>query len=241
MADDSALREQLATCTRILAMEGLIGMFGHVSAYDPASGRVLLCPGAGSDKATVQAADLFVLDREGRVLEGEGHVPIEWPIHTTLHAARADALAVAHVHAPFATLFSIARRPFHAVTFHASMFRDGVPLYSEAQLIKTPAKGNALVDVLGDRRAVLLRDHGLVVVARDLPEVLYATLVFEDNARKIMEAATLGELDPLTARECEEFETDAEMRRRVPLMWRYFARLEARWDRQPGSGRVGLS
>ncbi len=241
MADDSALREQLATCTRILAMEGLIGMFGHVSAYDPASGRVLLCPGAGSDKATVQADDLFVLDRDGKVLEGQGHVPIEWPIHTTLHAARADALAVAHLHAPYSTLFSIAQRPFRAVTFHASMFRDGVPLYSEAQLIMTPTKGQALLRVIGDKRAALLRNHGLVVVGRDLPEVLYATLVFEDNARKIVEAAALGEVGHLSARECAEFETDEQMRARVPLMWRYFTTLEGRWDRQPGSGRVGLS
>jgi L-fuculose-phosphate aldolase len=241
MADDSAIREQLATCTRILAMEGLIGMFGHVSAYQPASGRVFICPGAGSDKATVRAEDLFVLDRDGQVLEGEGHVPIEWPIHTALHAARNDALAVAHLHAPFATLFSITQRPFRAVTFHASMFRDGVPLYSEAQLIKTPAKGQALVRVIGDKRAALLRNHGLVVAARDLPEVLYTTLVFEDNARKMVEAATLGEVGHLTRQECEDFETDDEMRARVPLMWRYFALLEARWDRQPGSGRVGLS
>ena len=117
----------------------------------------------------------------GSVLEGEGHVPIEWPIHTTLHAARADALAVAHLHAPFATLFSIARRPFHAVTFHASMFRDGVPLYSEAQLIKTPAKGNALVDVLAsasdaDLESLDLVKGTMVLVDHDRSESIYAAM-----------------------------------------------------------------
>ena len=77
MATESELREQLATCTRILAMGGLLGMFGHISAYLPESRRLLICPGAGSDKATVQPADLLLLDLEGQVLDGSAQIPIE--------------------------------------------------------------------------------------------------------------------------------------------------------------------
>ena len=54
---------------------------------------------------------------------------MEWPIHTAIHGARADALAVAHLHTPYATLFAIAKREFHPVTLQGAVFAEGVPLY----------------------------------------------------------------------------------------------------------------
>lgn len=117
----------IRTCKVISALQGLLGLFGHVSAYSSERQRVFICPGAGSDKATTTPANVHVLDLEGRLLDGQGHVAIEWPIHTTLHAARPDALAVAHLHAPYATLFAIARREFRPVTLHGSLFGEGVP------------------------------------------------------------------------------------------------------------------
>jgi ribulose-5-phosphate 4-epimerase/fuculose-1-phosphate aldolase len=55
MASESELREQLATCARIFAMQGLLGLHGHVSVYQPEAKRVLITPGAGSDKANLCA------------------------------------------------------------------------------------------------------------------------------------------------------------------------------------------
>jgi ribulose-5-phosphate 4-epimerase/fuculose-1-phosphate aldolase len=241
MASETALREQLATCTRILAMEGLLGMFGHISAYLPERQRVLICPGAGSDKATVQPDDLLVLDLEGRVLEGTSHVPIEWPIHTALHAARADALAVAHLHAHYTTLFAIARREFRPVTLQATLFGDGLPLWTEPSLITTPDHGRRLAALIGARRGALLRGHGAALAARSIEEMLYASLILEDNCRKAVETAALGELGCFDPEECRGFATEEGIRGRAQRMWAYFTRLEARWDRQPGTGAGPLA
>lgn len=76
----------------------------------------------------------------------------------------------------------------------------------------------------------------MVVVGRDIPEVLYAALILEDNARKAVQAATLGELEPLTPEESRAFDTPEGVRFRSRLAWDYFARLETRWDRQPATG-----
>ena len=166
MDTDTILREKLATCTRIVAMQGLIGVFGHVSVFDPDRRRVFLSPGMGSDRSTTRAQDIFVLDRSGKILEpGEGDVPVEWPIHTALHAAHSNAVAVAHLHSPYATLFTIADRPFQPVTLQGALFAEGVPLYREANLVKTPAQGRELVEVMNGRRAVLMRGHGAVLAA----------------------------------------------------------------------------
>lgn len=241
MTTEAILREKLATCTRIFAMQGLLGLFGHVSVYMPESKRVLISPGMAGDKATTRAADLLALDLDGNVLEGEGQLPIEWPIHTALHRARPDALAVAHLHAHHATLFAIAKREFRPVTLQGSLFGDGVPLYTEAKLIKTPALGQQLLEVIGNKRAALLRGHGIVVASRDLEEVLFASLILEDDSRKAMQAATLGELGFISPEECRAFEADVDLQRRAHRAWNYFARLEARWDRQPATGAGPLA
>ena len=65
MATNCEAGEKLATCVRILAMRGLIGLFGHISIYEPEVGRILISPGKGSDKAAMHCSDLAVLDPLG--------------------------------------------------------------------------------------------------------------------------------------------------------------------------------
>jgi ribulose-5-phosphate 4-epimerase/fuculose-1-phosphate aldolase len=241
MAADTMLREKLATCTRIFVMQGLIGVFGHVSVYDPGSKRVFLSPGMGSDRSTTRAEDNFVLDSSGKILEsGDGEVPVEWPIHTSLHGARSDALAVVHLHSPYATLFAIADRPFLPVTLQGALFAEGVPLYREANLVKTPAQGAGLVAVMRDKRAALMRGHGAVVTGRDLEEALFCALVLEDDACKTMQAATLGNVGTISLDECRAFDAETGLQRRSHRVWSYLAGLEARWDRQMGTSKISL-
>ena len=186
MTSETDLREQLATCTRIFAMQGMIGVFGHVSVYQPETKTVFITPGMGSDKGSLRAGGHGADRSRRQAARGKEGPPVEWPIHTALHGARADALAVAHLHTPYATLFAIAKREFQPVTLQGAIFNDGVPLYPEAQLITNPERGDALLKVIGDKRAVLLRGHGIVVAGQNLQEVLYTALVLEDDAKKIM-------------------------------------------------------
>jgi L-ribulose-5-phosphate 4-epimerase len=240
MSVETDLREQLAACTRIFAMQGMIGVFGHVSVFDPETKRVFITPGMGSDKASLRAEHMVVTDLDGKPLEGKEGPPVEWPIHTTLHAARSDALAIAHLHTPYATVFAIANREFRPVTLQAAIFADGVPLYPEAQLITSVERGRNLLKVMGDKRVVLLRGHGIVVAGKNLQEVLYASLVLEDDTKKSIQAATLGEVGTISPEECRAFGAEIALERRAQRAWTYFTALEARWDRQPGTGRSEL-
>lgn len=241
MVAERALREKLATCTRIFSMQGLLGLFGHVSIYQPERKRVLISPGMGADKATLSPDQISVIDLEGKTLAGEGPPPIEWPIHTALHGARPDALAVAHLHPPYATLFAVAKREYRPVTLQAALFGSGVPVYREAHLIKTPERGQALVKTMRDKRAVLLRGHGTVVVGRDIEEALFASLILEDDTRKAVQAAALGEWDYFTPEECRQFDAEIDLERRAHRAWSYLVKLESRWDRQPATGSAPLA
>lgn len=240
MAAEAELKEQLATCARIFAMQGLLGLHGHVSVYQPESKRMLITPGAGSDKANLRAEHMVAADLDGRPADGKGRPPLEWPIHTALHAARPDALAIAHLHPPYATLFSIAKREYRPVTMHSGIFGKGVPLYPEPHLITTRERGEKLRRAIGDRRAAFQRAHGVTVVARNLAELLHTTLALENDALKTLEAQSLGEVATLGADEMAALEQEITMEMVAPRTWSYFSTLEARWDRQPGSGRSAL-
>ena len=240
MTSENDLKEQLATCARIFAMQGLLGLHGHVSVYQPQTKRVLITPGAGSDKANLRAEHMVVADLDGKPLDGTGRPPLEWPIHMALHAARADALAVAHLHPPHATLFAIAKREYKPITVHSSIFADGVPLYPETHLIETPERGAKLLKVIGDKRATFMRAHGITVVGRNLPELLHATLALENDALKTLQAATLGEVGTLSAEECRIVNQEIRLDNIAQRTWTYFSTLEARWDRQPASGKSEL-
>jgi ribulose-5-phosphate 4-epimerase/fuculose-1-phosphate aldolase len=120
---DVEIRDKVAKCTRILTMQGLLGLVGHISIYQAETGRVFISPGFGHDKATTQPKDVLVCDLEGRVLEGSARLSLEWPIHTTLHAARSDAGSVFHLHSPYATAYAIADREFRPVTLQGTNLR----------------------------------------------------------------------------------------------------------------------
>jgi ribulose-5-phosphate 4-epimerase/fuculose-1-phosphate aldolase len=241
MSTEAELRDQLATLTRIFAMRGLLGLHGHVSTYDPATGRMYMCPGMGSDKAMTRPEDLFVFDLQGKILEGEGRrIPLEWPIHSTLHAARPDVLAIAHLHSPYATAFAVTNREFRPVLLSGGLFADGVPIYPEQRLITTLELGQQVTELIAKGRAALLRSHGTVEAAGDLKELLYSSVLMEESARMAVEAAALGELDYLPRTDTTAIALDRLVGDRTQVVWDYFARLEARWDRQPPVGSSPL-
>jgi ribulose-5-phosphate 4-epimerase/fuculose-1-phosphate aldolase len=239
MASESELREQLATCARILAMQGLLGLHGHISVYQPETKRMLISPGAGSDKANLRAGDMVLAGLDGNAVGGR-RPPLEWPIHTAIHAARADALAIAHLHPPYATLFSISKRDYRPITMHSGLFGKGIATYGEAHLITSVERGETLKQVIGDKRAAFQRGHGITVVARDVPELLHTTLALENDALKTLQAAALGEVGTLSAEEVAVLEQEITLDMVAPRTWTYFTTLEARWDRQPASGRSAL-
>ena len=143
MSTETALRDKLSACTRIFAMQELLGLFGHISAYDPQAGHVYFSPSMGVDKTAVRADDILVSDVDGNALSGEQRLPAEWPIHTVLHGRRKDALAVAHLHAPYATVFAIARREFQPVTLQGTVFDGGLPVYQETALVRSVEQGRS--------------------------------------------------------------------------------------------------
>ena len=197
MQGSQELRETLATACRMLAMQGLIDHAGLVGARIPETGNLLLIPREmrgtqGRNPAMMRGDDFVVVDPNGRRVEGDNNPPSETPIFTGVFAARPDVMAVLHLHLPMATAFSVVGKPLKPVYIFGAPFGEEVPVSQDATLIQKPEQGVALAKALGDNHAVLLKQHGTVVVGESVEAAFVAAIMLEDNATRLYQASLLG-------------------------------------------------
>ncbi len=193
---EQALREQIATCTRLLVMADIMDYSGHVSARIPDTDHVLIQP-RDSSRATLHAEDILVVDLDGNLIEGEGPAPAETALHVQVYLARPDVAAVCHGHPPMSTLFTVVDQPYVAVRNYAYRFRN-MPIHADPTHIRTAEQGRAVAATLGEGRACLLRGHGTAVAAGSIEELFMDCLEMEENAKGILQAASIGTLRPIT-------------------------------------------
>ncbi len=101
---DHGLRQEVATCTRLLQMLGILGYSGHVSVRVPGDEAFLIQP-IDRSRADVVPSDLMLVDLSGDLIpdedgENELRPPSERFIHSEILRARGDVNAVAHFHEP---------------------------------------------------------------------------------------------------------------------------------------------
>ncbi|MFB6097045.1 MAG: class II aldolase/adducin family protein [Haloferacaceae archaeon] len=185
MRDD--LRTRLVTANHILANEGIIEGFGHVSVRDPESGDVLIS--AAKSPGLVEAGDVMRLSTDGEVLEGEpDDVYKEAVIHTAIYRAREDVNAVVHHHAPEIMPYTVSDVELRPVFRMAALFHAGVPTFREYDpeyglLITNREEADRMAATLGDCRAQLLEAHGANVVGEGLKPAVLGTVYLVMNAR----------------------------------------------------------
>jgi ribulose-5-phosphate 4-epimerase/fuculose-1-phosphate aldolase len=202
-ASSQDLREQVVTCTRLLAFTEILDYSGHVSARVPGENLLLIQPRDAS-RASLTAEDLLVVDFEGNVVEGDGVPVVEWPIHAGAYRARPDAAVVLHGHPTLSTTFSMVDRPLLPMRHFFYKYPDGLAIHPDSTHITTIEQGDALAKTLGSADACLIRSHGTLLVARRIQELFMDALDLEENARTLIVAAQLGEIRPIGREEAAE-------------------------------------
>ena len=171
------------------------GTAGNVSART-ADGRVVLSPTALS-YSSMQESDLVVTDLDGNRLAGDRAPTTEIDLHLACLRRHEDVRAVVHSHAVHASMFAIAGRPIPCVLEEFEYYVGGDVLVAPYHRTGTTALGEAAADRLGDRAAVLLANHGLVVVGSSAAEALQLTKLVERAARIVQGALAFGPPAPL--------------------------------------------
>ena len=189
----------IVAANHILAREGVVDGFGHVSARHPGDpGRYLLSRSRAPE--LVEASDIMTFDLDSTAQDGDSRQPyLERFIHGAIYKARPDVMAVVHSHSPSVIPFaasSVRLRPI----YHMSGFLSGETRVFDIRhrfgctdmLVRNNDHGTALAAELGDKGVVLMRGHGFVAVGPSVPVAVYRAVYTEKNADLQQRAIALG-------------------------------------------------
>lgn len=195
----------LVIANRILAHEGVVDGYGHVSIRHPFNPQRYFVSRSLSP-ALVARDDLMEFELDGRPVGDDRRTPyLERFIHGAIYEARPDIHAVIHSHADDVLPFSITRTPLRAVVHTASFIGERISVWDIQDnfgdtnlLVVNMDQGRDLARCLGADNVVLMRGHGFAAAGRVLIEVVRIGVYLPRNARILMEAMRLGEVKGLS-------------------------------------------
>lgn len=210
LAGHPALLRDLVLSNRILAHEGVVDAFGHVSIRHPDHpDRFVISRSLGPELVTEDDLQLFGLD--GKQVGGDERAPYgERFIHAAVYEARPDVQAVCHNHAPSVIPFSVTGVPLRPIFHIAATIGAEIPVWDIADdfgdtnmLVLNVEQGRSLARTLGDRRVALMRGHGSVVASWDVRYLTGICIYLERNAELLARALALGTVRYLSEGEVE--------------------------------------
>jgi ribulose-5-phosphate 4-epimerase/fuculose-1-phosphate aldolase len=202
---DPALIEDLVLANRILADQGVLDGFGHVSArHDKYPDRFLMSQSRAP--AAVTTADIKQFELDGRPIGEVQKPPLERFIHSEIFRARPEVMAVVHSHSPAVIPFGVTDVPLRAICHVSAFIGIRAPIFEirdtagddSSLLITSPYLGSALAKALGNAPVVLMRGHGAAMVGGSVRQAVYRAIYTEMNARQQSESMRLGAVNFLT-------------------------------------------
>jgi L-fuculose-phosphate aldolase len=219
------LKNKLEQAYKILYMEGLAEdtTRGHATAKGEDQ-RIYIKPwGMGFEEVTAQ--DFLGVDLDGNLLEGKGRLHGELPLHLEIYRRRQDVTSIVHVH-PFHSviLSSVIQERMKMVGQHGMHFVGKLPIYESAELIYTKRQGTKLAQILGERPAVLMRNHGMVTVGRMIEEAVISAIDFEKAAKEHLMASLFKKTIETPSRTAEKMNADIYSVEQFTMLWNYYCR-----------------
>ena len=211
---DPKLIEDLVAANRILADQGVLDGWGHVSVRHPRDPKRYLLSRSRAPEL-VTADDIMEFDLDGNPVDRRGRdLYTERFIHGEIYKARPDVMAIVHMHAPQLIPFGVTGIPLKPMYHRSAFIALGVPVFEIREsagmtdmLIRNGDLGRALAQKLADHPAALMRGHGAVVVGPSLQRVVGRSIFLTMNASLQAQAMALGGtityLDPEEARKIE--------------------------------------
>ena len=221
--------ERLVAANRILANEGVVDAFGHVSVRDPRNAQRFWLSRSRSP-ALVELDDLMEFSLDGAAIDARGRTPYgERMIHAAVYAARKDVQSVVHNHAYDVLPFTITNEPLRPVVHTASVIGAEIPVWdirtkfgATDMLVRSLEQGRDLAAALGNNTCALLRGHGAVVVGASIERAVLTAIYLQVNAKVLLQALQLGPPEALSAEEIARSSETQFSPLALDRSWEYF-------------------
>ena len=203
--------EELVTANRVLANEGIVDSFGHVSARHPDNPNHYLLSRARAPER-IERGDIVQYTLAGEPIDKNAPAPyLERFIHGAIYEARSDVHAVVHNHSPSVIPFGVTSKKLKPFLHMCAHIGHEVPIWDSHDkfgdtplLVSDMAMGRDLARLLGSRPITLMRGHGATVVGRSVRHAVFVAIYLEVGAKLQMQAMALGEIKFLSAGEIDQ-------------------------------------
>jgi ribulose-5-phosphate 4-epimerase/fuculose-1-phosphate aldolase len=197
-ANDERLyrKQRLAAAFRIFGRLGFDeGVAGHITARDPEHADQFWVNPFGMSFKQIRVRDLIAVDHRGQVVQGDWPVNLAaFAIHSQVHAARPEVISAAHSHSMHGKAFASLRRHLRPLTQDACIFYNDHGLYHEyGGVANDVEEGKRIATALGEHKAAILANHGLITVGQSVEEALFWFVSMERTCQAELLAMAAGE------------------------------------------------
>jgi ribulose-5-phosphate 4-epimerase/fuculose-1-phosphate aldolase len=163
---------------------------GHISARDPEREDCFWLLRYGVSYHEARVSDLILIGPDGDVVEGDGPINIAAHyIHRPILDARPDAVSAVHVHTGWGTPFAAEVRLLEPISQESCIFFEDHSIFDDEEVqVQSVVAGRRIADALGENRAVILRNHGLLTVGDSVAEAVGSFVFMERAAEAHMKA-----------------------------------------------------
>lgn len=196
-ADEAQLRIDLAAAFRLAARNGWHeAVANHFSAAVSPDGKKFLVNPRWRHFSQIKASELILLDADdGQTMDRpDAPDPSAWAIHSAIHRQLPQARIVLHLHPPFATALAALKDPsILPIEQNTARFYNRIALDMNFGGIATEAaEGERIASTIGNRKVLMMANHGVTVVGRTVGEAFDNMYYFERAAQTMVLAASTG-------------------------------------------------
>ena len=226
------LLRDLAIANRILAHEGVVDAFGHVSVRHPGRpDRFFMSRSRAPELVSVDDLMEFALD--GTAIDGRGRTPYsERFIHGAIYEKRSDVTSVIHNHSHEIIPYGVTPVKLRPVLHVGAVIGEDVPVWDIRRkfgdtnmLVVNMEQGRDLAATLGQNRVALMRGHGCAVAGTTLRQSVFTAVYLQVNAKLQTQALNLSaEVQYLSAGELARTKEMLTQEIGLDRAWEYWTR-----------------
>ena len=174
-AERTHVLQRLAATCRIFGRRGYSeGLLGHVTVRDPELPDHFWVNPVGIPMNKIRVSHLVQVNHMGQVVHGRGMVnPVGLLLHTAVHQARPEVMAVCHAHALHGSTWAAYGRLLDPITQDACVFYEQQALILDPRLVRDPAAAARFATGFGEKRVAIHGGHGIFTTGQSVDEAAW--------------------------------------------------------------------